>query len=84
MNICLYVWMCTSCVQFWLRIPQDQVLSTKDFYLPQRDTGWEIEDREKGEGNKGDGQGVFVPRETDVAHRQLVVYKGKEGDSVIG
>ena len=42
------------------KIPQDQVLSTKEIYLPQRDKGLSL-DRE----------------ETDVAHRQMTVYKGK-------
>ena len=75
---------------------QDQVLSTKEIYLPQRDKGQGIREKEreyKGEeGNKGKGTGAFVPEwdkelpldreETDVAHKQVAVYKGKGGNPV--
>ena len=53
----------------------------------------EIGMREKGKGHKGKGEGVFVSEdkglpldrgETDMAHRQKVVYKGKGGKPVLG
>jgi hypothetical protein len=48
--------------------PQDQVLSTKEIYLPQRDRRLRIREREtqeiesegEEEGNNGEGSGVFV------------------------
>lgn len=49
--------------------------------------------REKGPGGQGEREGYLARRdkrlpldrgETDVAHRQMVVYKGKKGDSVLG
>ena len=78
--------------------PQDQVLSTKEIYLLQRAGNkrqrQEIEDEGEGEGNKGEGRRVFVlewdkglpldREETDVAHRQMAVYKGTRRNLVLG
>jgi hypothetical protein len=53
----------------------------------------EIEDEGDGERNKTLQQGRDCPgetkdclwiEETDMAHRQMVVYKGKRGNSVLG
>jgi hypothetical protein len=79
------------------KTPQDQVLSTKEIYLPQRDRGQALRQRqeiEKGkEGNQGEGegylfrsvQGLSLDREeTDQAHKQMVVYKGKGGSPMLG
>ena len=64
--------------------------------LPQRDK-WqgigdrEIEDKGRGERNKGKGQRYLSQRElpldreeTGVAHRQRAVYEGKRGNSLLG
>lgn len=52
---------------------QDQVLSTKGIYLPQRDRGQGIREKAgdrgqgEGEGKKGRGGGVFVSRGQRIA-----------------
>ena len=70
-----------------------------DSFAPERQrTGnkrqrQEIEDEGEGEGNKEKGAVVFVledkglpldREETDVAHRQLAVYKGTRGNAISG
>lgn len=48
--------------------PHDQVLSSKEIYLPQRDRGQRVRDNqymegeEEREGSKGDGAGIFFLR----------------------
>lgn len=42
----------------------------------------EVEDEGEGEGKQKKGAGTFVPEETDMAHRTMVVYKGKRNPHV--
>lgn len=61
--------------QYQPKAPQEQVLSTKNIYYPQRDKEQrlrekEIEDKGKGEGNKGKGVG-----------RCIIVLEGQMSDS---
>ena len=71
----------------FLEVPEGQRIGCKR----QRQ---EIEEAGEEEGNKGEGgkrylsqwdKGLSLDREeTDVAHRQMAVYKGKEGNLMLG
>lgn len=70
---------------------QDQVLNTKEVYLPQRDKGQGIKDTDwrqrsrESEKGQGTGKNYLPPKdkrlldreETDVAQKQMAFYKGK-------
>lgn len=72
--------------------PQDQVFSTKEIYLPQRNKGQGIRDKDNrygaggGEVNKRDqGRAIYLGGqtkdclwmgETDAGHRQMANYQG--------
>ena len=74
----------------WLKTLQDQVLGTKgDLFSPERQRAG-IRDKDMRQRTRVKeqkrGVGVFVPEdkgqpldreETDVAHRQIAIYKGK-------
>ena len=77
----------------WHKTSQDQVLSTEEIYLLQRDKGRGIRDKDRrwrmrteGKGTWEMGKGYLSQRdkglpldreETGVDHRQMAVYKGK-------
>lgn len=76
--------------------PQDQILSSKDICLPQRQRegnkrqGQEIEDKKEGKETSERIQESFiqkdkalplVTKETDTVHRKMAVYKGKRDNS---
>ena len=79
--------------------PQDQVLSTKEMNLPQRDRGQGTRDKdrrwrtwEKGKGTREreegylslEDQGLPLDREeADVVHWKMAFYKGTTGNPVL-
>jgi hypothetical protein len=76
--------------RIWTPDSQDQVLSTNEIYLPQREQETKTGDREEGEKEKGKRErtkryfsgggdkGLPLDREeTDVAHRKMMAYKDK-------
>ena len=81
----------TVFIQSWparerLKVPQDQVLTTKEIYLPLE--GQSAGNKRDKDGRwRTEGKGIFVlegntglpldREETDMTHRQMVVYKGK-------
>ena len=74
---------------------QDQALSTKEIYLPQRDKGQGIRDKDRRQETRERGKGVCpdwrvdkgLPldrEEAGVAHRKMAVYKGTGRKSALG
>ena len=77
--------------------PKTKFSSQRRFICPRGQSRWnrrqkqEIKDEGDGEGNKGE---VFVQKEvkglpldrkeTDMAHRQMAIYKCKRGNPVLG
>jgi len=89
----------TYCLRGKVSAPdsQDQALSTRDLFpAKEQKTGnkrQEIEDEGEGEGNEGERGGAFAPEDkvlpldrekTDMAYREMAVYKGKRGNPMLG
>lgn len=82
------------------RAHQDQVLDTKDIYLPQRDGRQRLQDknrrqrtREKKREQERGVRGNCPQRKTkhchwiegrQLCHRKIAVYKGKRGNPMLG
>lgn len=74
--------------------PPDQVLSTKEIYLPQRDRGQGIRGKDRRQRTREVGRDIYLPwrgkglplgrEESDVAHRKMVVYRWKRRPPVLG
>lgn len=85
LSICL----CTTreTTRIVLKTPRDRILST-NIYLPQGDKEQGIRDKDGRQRMRKKGGGNICPRGTkdcprikSVAHRQVVVYKGKKGET---